>query len=73
MTKNDFLAEFLPHTNKNGFVNQGGGWTQNDILFHAFYIDLLDYYGWLDDEEIEAQKKIVSPLLQKPRSLDAKC
>lgn len=47
--------EFASHRNDRGWVNDHGGWTHNDALFHAFYVSLLDRLGLLKGEEKEKQ------------------
>lgn len=65
MNKTDFKNEWATLTNQTGFIGTGG-WTQNDALWHAFYVDSLEHHGFLGLREVEENRKLYSSLMREP-------
>jgi len=65
MLKSDFEALFKLFTNEYGFVSGPDLNKDHNPLFHGFYIDLLDYFGFLDTAERNKQAALMGTLIHR--------
>lgn len=66
LTIQEAESRYRPHFNRFGLVTANGKTSDNDILWHAFYVLVLDRNLLLDEHEKSKQRKLFNQYLKEP-------